>query len=121
MGEVPTPEELTCDDQVFDIAFHPSVRDVIAVGQVNGVIDIFKIGLEGNVLGFKNHNHKKSCRGLLFSDDGESLYSISSDKSILCIDPNGQKRFRYKKAHDDAINKIVSLNESHLFATGDDR
>lgn len=113
------PEDITCDEQVFDIAFHP-IGNYIAVGQVSGKIEVHQYEENGNRLMVENHKHKASCRGLLFSEDGSRLYSISSDKSILAIDSSGQQLFRYKKAHKDAINKIVSLNESHVFATGDD-
>lgn len=116
------PEEISCDSQVFDLAYHPHAN-FIAIGEVSGKISIFKLSEsddDENLLLFDNHKHKQSCRGLLFTQDGQSLYSISSDKSILSIDANGKRKFHLKKAHDDAINKIIALNESNIFATGDD-
>lgn len=121
------PDDITVSSQVFDIAWHP-LADYIAVGQVNGDVDIYHVNSNVNGDGNGEDNshvleirkHKVSCRGLLFSDDGQALYSISSDKSIYAVDASGQKLFHTKKAHDDAINKIISLKESHIFATGDD-
>jgi WD repeat-containing protein 55 len=113
------PEEIVCETQIFDICFHP-LASYLAVGQVSGAIDVFLIGEEANAHVLSINKHKKSCRGLLFSEDGQTLYSISSDKSILAVDASGQKKWHQKKAHSDAVNKIVSLREPNVFATGDD-
>lgn len=113
------PDEIVCETQIFDICFHP-LASYLAVGQVSGAVDVFLISEDSNAHVLSIHKHKKSCRGLMFSEDGQTLYSISSDKSILAVDASGTKKFHHKKAHDDAINKIVSLGEDNVFATGDD-
>lgn len=118
MEDVPVPDEITCDDQVFDIDFH-SRANVVAVGLIDGSVDIWSYGLEENRLLFKNTFHESSCRGVAFSSDGEVLYSISSDMSLQAVDGNGQQRACYKNAHDTPINKIINIADN-ILATGDD-
>lgn len=33
------PEDIFCDDEVFDIDFHPT-HDMVAVGSVSGVVQV---------------------------------------------------------------------------------
>jgi WD40 repeat protein len=119
MEDVPVPEEITCSDQVFDICFHTKAN-VVAVGLIDGSIDIWSYSVNDvNKLLFKNSFHSSSCRGVSFSDDGETLYSISSDKSIQGLNGNGQQVFYFPDAHDEPINKVINVSENVL-ATGDD-
>ena len=115
-----TPDEISCGDQIFDLCFHPTMP-VIGVGLIDGTIEIHKYSL-----GESSQNdrlrlpiHKKSCRGVLFNEDGTILYSISSDKSIKLINQNGQVSYSYRKCHDEAINKIHIIDPNSI-ATGDD-
>ena len=47
----------------------------------------------------KYNHHKKSCRSIAFSEDGQFLASGSKDKSIGIIDANGNLSHHYKAAH----------------------
>ena len=118
MEDVPVPDEITCDDQVFDISFH-SRANVVAVGLIDGSVDIWSYGLEENKLLFKNSFHQSSCRGVAFSSDGEVVYSISSDLSLQAVDGNGQQRLCYASAHATPINKLINIADN-ILATGDD-
>jgi WD40 repeat protein len=119
MEDVPVPEEITCSDQVFDICFHTKAN-VVAVGLIDGSVDIWSYSVNDvNKLLFKNSFHSSSCRGVSFSDDGETLYSISSDKSIQGLNGNGQQVFYFPDAHDEPVNKVISISEN-ILATGDD-
>ena len=112
--------DISCSDQVFDLAFHPAAS-VLATGLIDGVVQIWKYGAEesSNQLLFSRTNHSSSCRGLKFNERGDSLYSISSDKSLRGMDGNGSELFHYTNAHATAINRLCYIDE-HILATGDD-
>lgn len=121
-GDAPVPDEIRCPDQIFDISFHPRV-DALAVGLIDGSVEVYKyeVGNECKVMLNCKNVHTASCRGVMFTDDGERLYTISSDKSILGIDGIGRTFLNIPDAHDDPINKMISLSEGGLMiATGDD-
>ena len=120
--DVPVPDEIKCSDQIFDVSFHPKV-DALAVGLINGSVEVYKYEVEGESKLMLNckEAHAGSCRGVMFTDDGERLYTISSDKSILGIDGIGRTFLNIPDAHDDPINKMISVSEGGLMiATGDD-
>ena len=115
---------LNSGDQIFDLAFHPLV-DALAVGLIDGSVEIYKYeagnsGAESKRM-LKCTDHEGSCRGVLFTDDGERLYTISSDRSIHAVDGSGRTVFNIPDAHDDALNRMISVsNGGFLLATGDD-
>ncbi|XP_069129880.1 WD repeat-containing protein 55-like [Argopecten irradians] len=114
------PKNITFDGVVVDICFHPN-KDVIAAGDIDGEVSIhsYSTTTENNTLMTFKH-HKKACRALRFSDNGEELYTTSKDKSIHIIDMNtgGLKR-KLKKAHESPIYSMLVTGENFL-ATGDD-
>lgn len=114
-------EEITCREQVFDVDFHPH-GDFLATGLVDGSIVVYSYTDPSNPsIVLENNIHRKACRGVLFTKDGNRLYSISSDKSIQCIDSSGNQIFRVKKAHEDCINRVQSVSDDDtVIATGDD-
>mmetsp|Transcript_13995 Transcript_13995/g.30736 ORF Transcript_13995/g.30736 Transcript_13995/m.30736 type:complete len:255 (+) Transcript_13995:120-884(+) len=120
MDDKPVPEEITCGEQVFDIAFHPT-SNVLAAGLIDGAVEVWGYGVEEGTntrLSVSNH-HRSSCRGVHFSPTGDLLYSISSDKTIRAVDGQGKQTMLYEHAHDAAINKMLLMSE-HILATGDD-
>eukprot|EP01041_Mallomonas_annulata_P006385 gene6385-12913_t len=119
MDSSAVPDDITCADQVFDIAFHP-LTPIVASALITGAIEIHKYGtdIEDQLLLTLSH-HASSCRGLQFSDDGLQLYSISSDKSINCVNQAGQSVLCYKDAHSVPINKLLCISPTQI-ATGDD-
>ena len=120
--DVPVPDDIRCSEQIFDVSFHPKV-DALAVGLIDGSIEVYKygVGSENKIMLNCKNVHSASCRGVMFADDGERLYSISSDKSILCIDGIGRTILQIPDAHDDPINKMIFLSEGGcMIATGDD-
>lgn len=114
----PVPEEIHCTEQIFDISFHPK-RNILAAGLIDGAIDIWSYGVEENKNVIKNTSLNSSCRSVLFSNDGEVLYAVSSDQSLQGLNGLGQQVIYYGDAHDASINKIHQL-EQNLLATGDD-
>jgi WD40 repeat protein len=113
-----TPDVISCGEQIFDIAFHP-LSDVVAVGLIDGHVNIYKYSTEINELVVQFRHHNSSCRGLKFSEDGQVMYTISSDMSWLCIDGDGRVVSSVPHSHEAPINKLQLLSESTI-ATGDD-
>lgn len=120
MEEVPTPEEIECHEQIFDISFHPTAH-VMAVGMVDGVVDIWKYGLGegGNQKLRSTKLHQGSCRAAKFNASGDRLFTISNDRTFQAVDGNGVHVMVHQNAHDHPINKLQHVNEN-LLATGDD-
>lgn len=115
-----TPDDIECKSQIFDVNFHPHAP-YIAVGLVDGEVDIFKYGFETdeNVLMAESRHHSSSCRGVLFNNAGDQLYTISSDKSLVTLDANGKIASTISNAHTKPINKMVLCDENML-STADD-
>ena len=115
------PDEIDCKDQIFDLAFHPKF-DALAVGLINGAVQIYKYETDAkleNKLMLTCDGEDAACRGVMFTDDGERLYSISADKSIRSIDGIGRVVLSIPHAHEDPVNKIIALSEGgSVFATG---
>lgn len=65
-------------------------------------------------------HHLKSCRKVLFSSDGQKLFSVSKDKAVHIMDVEAGKLLtRIPKAHKAPINALLLVDEN-IFATGDD-
>ena len=114
------PEELICAEQVFDISFHP-FESVLAAGLIDGAVEIFRYGIEtgANQQVMHCNHHEGSCRGVLFSEDGQRIFTIGSDKSLQGLDGSGVRGLFFPNAHDEPINKLCHLTENVL-VTGDD-
>jgi WD40 repeat protein len=100
MDDKPVPEEITCGEQIFDIAFHPT-SNVLAAGLIDGAVEIWRYGVDTGAntrLSVSNH-HRSSCRGLQFNPSGDTLYSISSDKTIRAVDGQGKQVTLYEHAY----------------------
>lgn len=117
---VSVPEELRCGEQVFDLDFHPH-SDVLGTSLIDGRIQLHRYasGDEGNEKVMELHHHTSSCRGIHFSEDGQSLFSISSDRSWAHIDSTGQMVTQHHNAHQASINKLL-LVDNFRMVTGDD-
>ncbi|CAI2370080.1 unnamed protein product [Moneuplotes crassus] len=112
------PPDIFLKDQIFDVKFSPTAN-VLALSQVTGHVRLFSYNEEANqeVLAFTHH--KASCRAVEFSDDGNFLFTGSSDNSIGII-TNGELLFQVKNAHKAPINKIKYIENNAVIATGDD-
>ncbi|XP_067136859.1 WD repeat-containing protein 55 [Centruroides vittatus] len=119
-GDGKAPDDIEFDDVVVDISLHPS-KDVIAAGTMDGDIFVYSYSEEGpnHELITLNH-HKKCCRALSFSHDGNLLFSTSRDKSIKIVDMNaGSLSHKIIKAHESPIYCLLPIDD-YLLATGDD-
>ena len=117
--EVAVPLDIRCSDQVFDIAFHPTVNNFIAAGCINGRVEVWKhgIGLDANSRVMECNPHEASCRGLAFDSTGQFLYTISADKHFRMLNNSGKETLKFPR--DDKLNKMLMLDNNNL-VTGDD-
>lgn len=115
------PDEITCNAQIFDIAFHPVQTSIIAASLIDGTVEIWRYGIDDNAnqLQTSMNHHSASCRGLQFHSSGNYLYSISADHSWLVMDEHGKVASKKKNAHATALNKLMLIDEN-VFVTGDD-
>ncbi|KAI9140297.1 WD40-repeat-containing domain protein [Paraphysoderma sedebokerense] len=118
-GMQKAPSEISFQSQVFDVAYHPS-QNIIACGLLSGDVHCYNYSIEKNTRLFASKHHKKSCRSVAFSHDGNHLFTASKDKSIQMLDMATYKVVLKKgSAHDNPINKIINMDEK-LLATGDE-
>ena len=118
--EVQVPFDIRCSDQVFDIAFHPTVNNYIAAGCINGRVEVWKhgIGIDSNCRIMECNPHEASCRGLAFDSTGQFLYTISADKHFRMLNDSGKEAVKFHTG-DDKLNKMLMLDSNNL-VTGDD-
>ncbi|OQR96269.1 transmembrane protein [Thraustotheca clavata] len=71
-----------------------------------------------NVLNL-NH-HLDACRKVMFSEDGNTLYTASSDKSIRAYDTTGGVVWAELNAHAYPVNSMHQIS-NNVFTSGDDQ
>ncbi|KAG3266152.1 WD repeat domain 55 [Ictidomys tridecemlineatus] len=116
-----TPEDIVLEAPASGLAFHPT-RDLLAAGDVDGDVFVFSYSCqEGETKElWSSGHHLKSCRAVVFSEDGQKLVTVSKDKAIHVLDvEQGRLERRISKAHSAPINSLLLVDENVL-ATGDD-
>ncbi|KAM5169516.1 WD repeat-containing protein 55 [Callospermophilus lateralis] len=116
-----TPEDIVLEAPANGLAFHPT-RDLLAAGDVDGDVFVFSYSCqEGETKElWSSGHHLKSCRAVVFSEDGQKLVTVSKDKAIHVLDvEQGRLERRISKAHSAPINSLLLVDENVL-ATGDD-
>lgn len=116
-----TPEDIVLEAPASGLAFHPT-RDLLAAGDVDGDVFVFSYSCqEGETKElWSSGHHLKSCRAVVFSEDGQKLVTVSKDKAIHILDvEQGQLERRISKAHGAPINSLLLVDENVL-VTGDD-
>nr|XP_006998563.1 WD repeat-containing protein 55 [Peromyscus maniculatus bairdii] len=116
-----TPEDIVLEAPASGLAFHPT-RDLLAAGDVDGDVFVFSYSCqEGETKEvWSSGHHLKSCRAVVFSEDGQKLVTVSKDKAIHVLDvEQGQLERRISKAHSAPINSLLLVDENVL-VTGDD-
>ncbi|KAJ2888445.1 WD domain repeat-containing protein 55, partial [Coemansia aciculifera] len=100
------PKSLKFKEPVIDVAFSPTA-DLVASSLITGHVFVHRYSLAGNERQHRLKPHRKSCRSLCFSGDGNSLYTASKDKSWQSLDiATGTEKTRIEDAHDKAINVV---------------
>lgn len=85
-----------------------------------GDVILYKYSNEENTIVNTFEVHTKPVRDIAFDDDGNILFTVSKDKSIMLSDvETGKLRQFYENAHENPIYSLYVIND-HLFATGDD-
>ncbi|GAB5566787.1 WD repeat-containing protein 55 [Prionailurus iriomotensis] len=116
-----TPEDIVLEAPASGLAFHPT-RNFLAAGDVDGDVYVFSYSCqEGETKElWSSGHHLKSCRAVVFSEDGQKLVTVSKDKAIHVLDvEQGRLERRISKAHGAPINSLLLVDE-HVLATGDD-
>jgi len=112
------PDDIVLEELSFDLAFSPT-NDLVAVGNIDGLIDCYKYSDDENENVFSLQAHTKAVRAVNFSEDGNVLFSASSDKAISVIDAKTNQIIRKQpNAHSSAIYSM-SIKQQFV-ATGDD-
>eukprot|EP01104_Vermistella_antarctica_P008700 TRINITY_DN219_c0_g1_i1.p1 TRINITY_DN219_c0_g1~~TRINITY_DN219_c0_g1_i1.p1 ORF type:complete len:265 (-),score=45.73 TRINITY_DN219_c0_g1_i1:641-1324(-) len=113
-----TMDAIEYPDQVFELNCHPS-KNVVAAALVSGEVFMHSYGVASHTKVASFSHHKKSCRTLQFSDDGKSLFTASSDKSLAVIDAEtAQVVHHHIDAHKNPINTLKQ--QRNFLLTGDD-
>ncbi|ORX52438.1 WD40 repeat-like protein [Hesseltinella vesiculosa] len=115
----PNLAPINTENTVFDFDLHPS-QDLVISGLITGRLQCHRYG-DAHELLWDNKPFKKSCRGVMFNPDGSKFYSISKDRSIVCMDTQTAKVVDLREnTHEQPLNALLCLNEN-LLATGDDQ
>lgn len=120
LPEVKLPKTITCDESAVCLQFHPK-GNMLATGLIDGSVTIYSYSAEepNEELLFEEV-HKKSCRALVFSEDGKSIFSVSKDKSLGKLDiASATVEQSLENAHEAPIYSVAVIDEN-LVATGDD-
>ena len=117
-GDVPLPIEY--DDEVFDLAFHPTAP-VVATALISGNVHLHTYSPDGSEDQGVLRHHTESCRAVRFSQDGAILFTGSADKSVQAVDTStGSVIYAQREAHPGGINALLHVPEMSLVATGCD-
>ena len=112
------PPDIYLDDHVMDLKFSP-VANVIALSQITGEVRIYAYSEKAQKEMLHFNYHTESCRQVVFSPDGNALYTGSSDGSIGVIS-NGVLEGQLTGAHPAPINSLIHVENSVIIASGDD-
>ena len=88
-----------------DCAFHPS-QNLLAIGLVDGNVQLLQCGLEETTSQLKVKEHDDSCRAVAFHSGGTLLVSGSADHAIVLRDvEEGKVVTRMTDAHDCQVSR----------------
>ncbi|XP_035683047.1 WD repeat-containing protein 55-like isoform X1 [Branchiostoma floridae] len=117
--KVHIPPDITFEDLVVDINFHPS-KPLIAAGIITGDVILHSYASSANTLVRTFKHHKKATRAVAFSKDGNSLITSSKDKSLQVVDvETGKVSQCFSEAHPSPVYCQLVISD-RLLATGDD-
>lgn len=108
-------------DEIVSSNFHPSYSDRCFAGSISGYLYWIKVSEDG--LSISNDHsmkiHRGSVQGISLVSDGESIVTVSEDRSIkFRSTESGNLMHRYESAHGTSIT-CLRLIDSYLLATGD--
>ncbi|TKR67526.1 hypothetical protein L596_023669 [Steinernema carpocapsae] len=119
--------EVKFDTQVVCVASHPQKPDLIAIGLINGSIQVGKIDFAKNSIEWLWENRlRREVRAMAFSHEGQALYVLGKNRSLSAFDTETGQRIRIVvEAHKEPPTSIclLPLSDSktgQAFATGDE-
>ncbi|UJR29924.1 hypothetical protein I4U23_017471 [Adineta vaga] len=116
--------EIEFPSEIMSSRFHPTVPNLFVAGAISGHLHWIKINDGETEQSMSNERsmkvHKKSVRAIGLTPDGESIITVSQDKSIkLRSTETGKMITKYTRAHDSPIN-CLCIVDNCVLATGDD-
>ncbi len=112
------PPDIYMDDHIMDIKFSPNAN-VLALGQITGEVKVYGYTEEATKQMLTFTYHTDSVRQVVFSPDGNILYTSSTDGSIGVVS-NGKLEGRLPGAHPSPINSLIHIENSVILGSGDD-
>ena len=114
------PSDIEAGSMVWDLAFHPK-NDILALGCIDGVVQVYGYKPEETDLLFSMKNHKDGVRSMEFTNSGSHLWTASSDGSLKSVECETRNVVFDQRdtGHPDALNVLHFLDE-HLLVTGCD-
>ncbi|KAF4529860.1 hypothetical protein B566_EDAN017681 [Ephemera danica] len=113
------PPDITCEDFICDISFHPSSHQ-IAAGTIVGDVLLYKYSNESNELLETMEVHTKACRSVEFSTDGMSIITASKDMSWMVTDvATGKLKKLEEDAHENPIFSLKLIDENRVATVWD--
>ena len=79
------PADIKTSELITDLSFHPEA-EVITIGNISGDLSVFRYSNQDNKLEKKLRISKKTIRGIEFNEAGDSLLTVSKDKSFRILD-----------------------------------
>jgi len=111
------PPDIKTADMVTDISFHPE-QELVALAGMAGELAVFRYSNEENELKKKLKISKKNLRGVDFDESGDSVLTISKDKSLRILDTETWVvKSKFVKCHDSALYSLLCL-DAHTAVTG---
>jgi len=102
----------------MSLKFSP-VHNILSLGQITGEIRIYSYSEDDTTESLVFNHHTESVRSIDYSPDGSILYAAGADKSLSVIS-RGRLEGHLLGAHDESLNYIMHIENSHIIATGDD-
>lgn len=112
------PPDIYLDEHIMDVKFSPAAN-VLALGQITGEVRLYTYSEKSTKEALKFDYHGESCRQVVFSPDGNLLYTSSADGSIGVIS-NGKLEGRLAGAHACPVNSLLHVENNAVIASGDD-
>jgi hypothetical protein len=104
------------DNQIDSLIFSPNSNILITAG--NKKIKIWEVET-GELLMIINHEYS-SCKSLIFSPDGNSVFAITEDKIISQWNINTKEEIKQFKGHHTTIRNLAIHPEGKILASNSD-
>ncbi len=104
------------DHQIESLVFSPNSNILVSSGSKK--IKIWEVET-GELLMIINHEYS-SCKSLIFSPDGQTIFAITDDKTISQWDINTKEEIQQFKGHNTTIRNLAIHPKGKLLASNSD-